>query len=266
MYKPSGYVASRGLAAYKRRLYASGAQAAATAARRAVTPRVPQNGYTRTTLAYKRSIPRARRGDETHYNDCTFSEALTQAGNLLTFTSVSPTSAAPDNPAGDSLNLIAQGTTKNERIGNKLMLHAIRLKGSLIMPTSATSTNSWARIVLVLDKQANGAVPAPSDIFESTAAATTDLFAFQNMDNADRFQIIKDKRINIEPAGYGVQSTSQAQVVKFFKMNHKCKTEIAYSSTTGAITEVKSNNYVVVLFSSAGSVTFTGKSRVYWRE
>ena len=142
----------------------------------------------------------------------------------------------------------------------------MRIGGSITQPTSTSLGQSWVRIVLVLDKQANGALATPSDVFETTAAATTDIFAFQNMDNVDRFKIIKDKKITLDPVGFGIVGTSSAICTKNFKISHKCNTEIVYSSTTGALTEVRSNNYILFISSNSNAVTFAGKSRVYWKE
>lgn len=231
------------------------------AANRAIIP-----GLTRTTLSYRRSNP-AFRGIETHYNDCSFNETCLRQGNSTTFTSISPTAGAPVNPADDSLNLISQGTTKNQRIGNKLNLYAIRIRGEVTVPTNASSIGSdWVRIVLVLDKQANGAVANVADVFEPTAAATTDLNAHMNMDNVDRFKIVKDRLIIPPPSGYGTIATGQASIRLPFKLNHKCQTEIVFSSTTGVITEVRSNNWILFCFSSTSSSSISGKSRVYWKE
>ena len=224
-------------------------------------------GIYRTSGAWKRSLPGRQ---ETHYNDCSFSQTLGTAGGGLTLTCLSPLAAGPINPNGVSLNLISQGTSQNQRIGNKVCLHAIRARGVFQLINNITNSSAVVRVLLVRDKQCNGAQAVPADVLEVTAAATTDYNAFLDMDNLDRFDIIKDKTYKIGESGFGIVGTGSAVCTIPFKMSHKIKNpsyqEIIYSSTTGAITEVRSNNYFFLVFASNANVTLSGKTRVYWRE
>lgn len=261
MYKPSGF-RSRKSTFMSATAVRSAIKAQRASTRRMKPAMVVVPGITRTGGAYRRSNPQNH--EETHYNDCTFTNSAGTTGTTTTFTSVSPSSASPDNPAVQSLCGIKQGTTKNTRIGNKIHMYQIRMQGQIALPNSMSG--DMIRLVLVLDKQANGATAAPSDVFETTAASTTGVFAFRNMDNIDRFQILKDKKYNLNPT-VGVSGTSNTVLIYHWKMSHKGKWKIDYSSTNGAISELKSNNILMFAFCSEGTgALVTGISRVYWKE
>lgn len=225
-------------------------------------------GWVRTGGAWRRAMPNS---GETHYNDCTYNQVITTGGAFLTLTCVSPTAAAPVNPTAiTSLNLISQGTTQHQRIGNKMRIHAIRFRGVITLQPNISFSSGMVRVLLVRDKQSNGTMPAVSDVLEPTAAATTDVYAFADMDNLDRFDIVKDKLFRVGESGYGVVGTSCAIATIPFKMSHKIRNpdyqEIVFSSTTGAQAEVRSNNYFVIVIASNAQTAITGKSRVYYRE
>jgi len=153
-----------------------------------------------------------------------------------------------------SVNLIPQGTTKNQRIGNKCTLVNVNVHGQVILNTQAANSvvGDKVRWIVYVDKQANGAaIGAPSDLIQTMPAATTTVDSFRNMDNVERFLILKDKTYVLNP---GTQSGAlgSAAVVREIKMNKKCSIPLEFSATTGAITEIRSNN-IGFLFMSLGN-------------
>jgi len=151
-----------------------------------------------------------------------------------------------------SWNLIPQGTTKNTRIGNKCVVTNINVHGQLSLASQAANSAAGDRVrwIVFVDRQANGAVPAAiSDLIQTMPGATTNLNSFRNMDNVDRFVILKDKTYTLNQ---GTQNAAlgSAATVREFKMNKKCNIPLEFSSTTGAITEVRSNN-IMCLFINA---------------
>lgn len=243
----------------RRQIMANAAVASSLAKSRGWIP-----GVTRTSANWLRALPNS---SETKYNDCEVSGAITANWVFLTQVSISPTSASPVNLANtNSLVAIAQGTTQNSRIGNKMTVYRVRVQGQLSMnATTSAISASYARIVLVLDTQANGTMAAASDVFESTAAGVTNLFAFQNMDNVGRFRVLKDKRFKIEVPSYSASDPDGA--VTPVKLSHKLKDcPIMFSSTTGAVSEIRSNNLFLLWASPTAGVNFQGKTRVYWKD
>ncbi len=160
-----------------------------------------------------------------------------------------------------SWNLIAQGVTESQRVGRKCTLRSINWRGTLGMSstTDFDNTSDVARIMLVLDKQANGAVPAVLDILE------TALFqSFNNLSNSARFVTLFDRRFDMNCQGGQGNGTTFESVErkKTFSMYKKCNIPIEFSSTTGAITEIRSNNLIMLTISESGLARLDSKVRL----
>lgn len=96
-----------------------------------------------------------------------------------------------------ALNLIRIGSTYVNRIGRRIAMKNLRLTG--ILETLRTvATNDYMRIIVLYDRQANGAFPLVADILTTTdqaAANTTGVFSNINLNNRERFTILRDKRV-----------------------------------------------------------------------
>ncbi len=162
----------------------------------------------------------------------------------------------------DSCNTISQGVGESNRVGRKCTIKSINWRYLVNIPTQAGadgSNSDIVRVVLYLDKQANGAAAGVTDIFESD-----DFQSFRNLSNTSRFQILMDRThdINVQAlAGDGAANDSGDKFISgtFFK---KCNIPIEYSSTTGAITEVRSNNIGVMVFGTQGLAGLGSKMRL----
>lgn len=143
-----------------------------------------------------------------------------------------------DSPIITSLNLIAQGDNVSDRIGNSVRLLSVRTQFMLNWD-STSAGNQPVRVLLVLDKQCNGALPTLADLFED-ATVTDSLISPFDMDEKFRFQILKDSIFTLHP-------DRQAITVKWrLKMNHI----IRYGDTAGTIATVSSKNLILVMFSA----------------
>lgn len=163
-----------------------------------------------------------------------------------------------------SINDIPQGVTESTRVGRKCTIKSIHCRMLISLPTQdANATPALGdslRYVLYMDKQCNGATAAVTDIFEQN-----DFHSFRNLANSGRFVILKDTIYNINYAGLasdGAGVVSQGSVTKQLKFNVKCNAPIEFNSTTGAITEIRSNNFGVCLFSSSGVLGFFSNMRL----
>lgn len=147
-------------------------------------------------------------------------------------------------PATGQLALIPQGDTESTRDGRKAFVKSIqaRLVASYA-PAAASTASTNVFIMLVLDTQCNGAAAAVTDVLTSANMAQ----AMHNLANSDRFVVLKKWKINLT-AQAGV-SGAYNNTTKQFEYYKKCDIPINYSGTTGAITEIRSNN----LFFLAGT-------------
>lgn len=106
------------------------------------------------------------------------------------------------------LNLVRQGAGSWERIGRKIQLTSLRLKGSFLNDyTSQASTGNipanYIRMVVVWDRQpSGGAIPTWDSVFSQTAQDGTEssnVMAQLAYDNMDRFQILRDVCVGFSP-------------------------------------------------------------------
>lgn len=114
-----------------------------------------------------------------------------------------PVALYPFTAAGSitALNLVSAGSSYFNRIGRKIEMKYLYLNAIVAM--NATSTFGYGRIIIVYDKQTNGAAPLVSDVIQTTdqaGANTLTVFSNINLNNRDRFSILRDIRVFL-PSG-----------------------------------------------------------------
>jgi len=92
-----------------------------------------------------------------------------------------------------SLNQIAQGDQTYQRNGRKVNIRKIfaRLVVRLPETTVAADTFDVYRVMLILDKQANGAVTTVADVLGFTGQ-TVSASSFMNLENSHRYRVLAD--------------------------------------------------------------------------
>lgn len=98
------------------------------------------------------------------------------------------------------LNGIAPGSANWNRIGNKVNLKSIRIRGSINFATTAANIpNQDIRMLIVYDKNPNKSNPTLSDILQQTTqtgATSQNVFSNPNINNRERFKILRDRTWN----------------------------------------------------------------------
>ena len=151
------------------------------------------------------------------------------------------TDADTQNPE-DPIAGIANGSEVGTRKGRKIMLTNIRVKGALSVSSgNGHSPSVTARIMLVLCKAWNGgsSYKGTTDGFKISdllygptgvdATGKYVTFAFQNLDNVDNFQILKDKTVTIHSYDPSQYSSSEIN----FKINKKVNMPIVTGKQIG---------------------------------
>jgi len=95
------------------------------------------------------------------------------------------------------LNLIRAGSSFFNRIGRKVEMKSLHLKG-FIQPIRTVAASDYVRVMIVYDSQTNGALPSISDIIQDTDQAGTNnttALSSTNLNNRDRFRVLCDYRI-----------------------------------------------------------------------
>ncbi len=202
-------------------------------------------GYDRTGGFYGRYAP--ARG-ELKFHDVDLDDAVIATGGTVT----------------PSINLIAQGITESTRVGRKCTIKSILWRYSINLveqdAQATAASGDTIRVILFWDKQANGATATVTGILQSA-----DYQSFNNLANSQRFRVLHDKTrtINFQTlASDGAGVVSSADVLRDYTFFKKCDIPIEFSDTTGAITEIRSNNLGVLLISRNGTTVFGSKFRL----
>lgn len=104
-----------------------------------------------------------------------------------------------------ALNLVQVGSSMFNRIGRKIEMRSIRLVLDLntLPVTRATILPDLGRVMVIYDRQTNGANPVLADFLadtDQTGVNTTEAQSGLNMNNRERFVTIIDKKINLPQA------------------------------------------------------------------
>lgn len=148
-------------------------------------------------------------------------------------------------PVTGQLALVPQGTAQNQRVGRRITVHSMQIRGTLRYASGSSIVPGDYWIYVVQDRQANGAAASITDVLTGNSMRS----ALINISNSQRFRIIKRfTGVLTQHAGSVVDLSDDIHIVDWYK---KCNIDMDFSSTTGALTEIRSNN----LFLLAGATT-----------
>jgi len=203
-------------------------------------------GFTRTGGAYLRFTPRDQGGrGEMKYFDTALSFTIDTTGEV---------------PATGQLVLIPQGVTETTRVGRLCRIRSIQMRGTVsFAPAAAANAATNLFVYLVLDTQTNGAAAAVTDVLTSNNLGV----ALINLNNSQRFRVIKRFKMTLNSQAGA--TTAYNNVVRTFDFYKRCNYLLDFSSTTGAITELRSNNLFLLAGSDGSSddtATVAGNCRV----
>lgn len=169
-----------------------------------------------------------------------------------------------DGTIEESINKIPQGTGESERIGRKCTIKKVRWKYLVELPEKQQAvpvSNDTCRVILYLDKQANGAAPTVLDILQ-----TRDILSFRNLANQMRFEILMDKNFDIEYASAYFNTDTNAFAVADTLISgtysKTCNIPIEFNGTQGSLSEIRSNNIGILTISKHGKVGFLSELRI----
>ena len=136
---------------------------------------------------------------------------------------------------------ITSGTGESERIGRKVTVTSVLLRGRIILPSTSTvgDTTDTARLIIYIDTQTNGAAATVTNIL-STASVNS----FRNLDNTSRFRIIHDVVYTLKSQGGAGNGASDdfVESVRYLKIFKKCFLPIEFSAGAGTVADLTQNN------------------------
>lgn len=160
----------------------------------------------------------------------------------------------------NSLNLVPQGVSDSNRVGNKMVIKNVNHHFTIQLTNQGVSVpqSDKVRIITYVDKQCNGAAANVTDILEAA-----NIHSFRNLDQVDRFEILQDELHELDCYSFYGGGTANAINIGTIKLNKKLNCHINFSGATGAITELRSNNIGFLVISFGNSIsTIEGTSRV----
>lgn len=131
------------------------------------------------------------------------------------------------------LNGAAQGVGTNERVGRKAIMKSIALR--YIHTPNAPA--SQVRILVVYDKQPNGALPASTDV-----VGIGQFHGHISISNSDRFVVLMDE----------ISESSQSSAINISGKRYlKCNLETMYGGTTSGIASINSGSIFIMAANNA---------------
>lgn len=147
------------------------------------------------------------------------------------------------------------GSDYTNRVGRKIRITSAYIKGYVYTEASTqsaavNSTSQAARMMLVCDLQPNGSAPAITDIL-----TTADPSSHLNLNNRDRFLILKDKNFVFDPLYLSTTATQSyataSNQIKFLKVYKKLNMETIFNATNGgSIADITSGALYMVWIGS----------------
>jgi len=160
---------------------------------------------------------------------------------------------------------ILSGTGFYNRIGARIRTKSIEIRGTITpsLGNAAAVADQFARIMVLYDRQPNGALPSTADIlldYQSAGATTTTARSGLNMNNRDRFLVLRDRKMYLPPLGVNGATPAKIQNINVnpnqgngdltYHEYIRCKDlETHYKASSGVIGDVATGAFVVLVIS-----------------
>jgi len=145
------------------------------------------------------------------------------------------------------LNTVAQGASVNQRVGKKVALKSLQIRGHA--RNNSTATDNDVAYLIVYDKRPRGALPTMTDFFNTAASSS-----MNNDDNSGRFSILK--RVDFTLIGSAAnQYTSVSAVSSDFFLDLKGLPTVYESAGTGAIGDIEQGALYLVTIGQVAAGT-----------
>jgi len=185
-----------------------------------------------------------------------------------------------------------QGTAVNNRLGRKVYVHRLRVKGIIYQPglylgdgnIVGNSPQQLVRLILFCDKQTNAAQVGAATLMTNMATSTGGVMvSFQNRDQVGRFDVYKDKTFRMpvptvtqfwDVTAAAQKSYQQGVQVPFkFVVNFKTPLCVNFNANSaGTIGDIVDNSFHIygsttnARVGSATACQLSYQARTYFKE
>lgn len=160
------------------------------------------------------------------------------------------------------INGVATGDDYNTRDGRRIVMKGLTLKFGLF-DNGTTGPADFCRVMVILDKQANGAVCTSAQLFTANTPISP-----MNLDNRERFKILKDWCIGTDYGAYAAGViTNGATKMHVVKTYIPMDIPVTYSGTGATIASIATNAlYLVYQAKNSNTTTIYYNARVRFTE
>lgn len=128
------------------------------------------------------------------------------------------------------LNGVSQGTDFNDRIGRKIVLKSMIWNAAVFSNNTGAPNGDIIRLLVVYDTQTNSAsAPSVTDIL-----AVADPTSPMNLNNRDRFHVLKDLKLQSAPSTYTASAITAGAPQNIYEPCYKKLSKDVIFSGTGA--------------------------------
>lgn len=159
------------------------------------------------------------------------------------------------------LNGIATGTDYNTRVGRQAWVKSIDYRIAVYPEATQAVPGGWIRYIIFCDEQPNGTAPIWTDLI-----ASSDVAQYNNLNNRDRFTILRDQFVNIAQVDLSATGAGLNGKQKFFKKGRIIpKVGVTtYNGTGSTYTSINTCAlwFIVVSDQTTNTVTCNARFRV----
>jgi len=228
--------------------------------------------FSRKRKSYKKS----------RYSSSSSSSSKNSSASLLRSTANAPETKCQDLEAVTAfagagnilcLNGVVRGTDVNQRIGRRICLKGLLFRGVVQQTGAGSSVSEMLRLMLVYDRQTNGANPAVGDIIQDVNSGTTDNMSYMNINNTKRFVVLAKHTWVQATQGTGTNkelannvSETTSRMCDIFVPAKKIKSLITEfnSGVAGDVTDIISGGLFAVWIGVSGNYSLSWKCRWRW--
>jgi len=162
------------------------------------------------------------------------------------------------------IGLVPPGTGYFQRIGRRIRVRKLRIRGEIEVPLQANQTAAdqagLVRIVLYQDKQTGGVQAQAEEVLGASESMDVQndgqaIHVPQNPINFGRFRVLYDKTFKLTPPpiSYDGTNVEQAGFSVPFKINVKCDVPINFNQTNGStVADIVDNSFHVIAATTSG--------------
>jgi len=186
------------------------------------------------------------------------------AGTGLQLGQAASQSIISSTPAKILLNGLVQGSDATQRVGRQIVIKKFIARLTFVMPTVDPATKptwpSFVRVMLVYDMQTNATAFTLTDLFNDS----TDFAALQNLNNRDRFKVIKDKVYSLNKSAQFTTDASDMGACRFVKIYKRLNLPTTYNAnSTGNVGDIQTGSLYLLVFANGCNNSATAGDQIH---